>query len=148
MAIASTKLSILALYYRIFETTRFRAAVIVTAVFVAAWLVSIEVALGLGCRPLQGWWDAEAQAAGACVDKVAFTYATNSINLATDIWIFLMPIPIILGLQASMDRRIGLCFLFSVGLGTVSDNNLSSRSSGFWPPLFFSITPLLSFIQA
>lgn len=121
MAIASTKLSILALYYRIFETVRFRRVVVGTAIFVAAWLVSIEVALGLGCRPLQGWWDAAAADAGNCVDKVAFTYATNSINLATDLWIFVMPVPIILGLQASMDRRVMLCFLFSVGLATVSE---------------------------
>ena len=119
MAIASTKLSILALYWRIFATVRFRAAVAVTAAVVFCWLVAIEVALGLGCRPIQGWWDAAAAEAGSCVDKVAFTYATNSINLATDFWIFAMPLPVILGLQASMDRRIGLCFLFSVGLGTV-----------------------------
>ena len=118
VAIASTKLSILALYWRIFATVRFRAAVAVTAAVVFCWLVAIEVALGLGCQPIQGWWDAAA-ASGSCVDKVAFTYSTNSINLATDFWVFAMPLPVILGLQASMDRRIGLCFLFSVGLGTV-----------------------------
>ena len=47
MAIASTKLSILALYWRIFATVRFRAAVAVTAAIVFCWLVAIEVALGL-----------------------------------------------------------------------------------------------------
>ncbi|KAI1078219.1 hypothetical protein F5B20DRAFT_571714 [Whalleya microplaca] len=118
VAIASTKLSVLALYYRIFVTSKFRIFVISTVVVVLAWLASMEIVLGLGCRPIQGWWNAEVAASGACVNKVAFTYSTNITNLITDVWIFVMPIPIILGLQASMDKRIGLCFLFSVGLGT------------------------------
>lgn len=78
----------------------------------------MEVVLGLGCRPVQGWWDATVAATAQCVDKVAFTYSTNITNLLTDIWIFIMPIPIILKLQASRNKKIGLCFLFSVGLGT------------------------------
>ncbi|KAI1775712.1 hypothetical protein F4818DRAFT_385975 [Hypoxylon cercidicola] len=117
-AIASTKLSVLALYYRIFAADKFRIIVIITAAFVVSWLVAMEIVLGLGCRPVQGWWDATVAVTATCVDKVAFTYSTNITNLITDIWIFLMPIPIILGLQASKDKKLGLCFLFSVGLGT------------------------------
>ncbi|KAI4867955.1 hypothetical protein F4820DRAFT_170150 [Hypoxylon rubiginosum] len=118
VAIASTKLSVLALYYRIFAADKFRIVVLVTAGFVTAWLVAMEIILGLGCRPVQGWWNATVARTATCVDKVAFTYSTNITNLITDIWIFLMPIPIILGLQASRDKKISLCFLFSVGLGT------------------------------
>lgn len=112
------KLSVLALYYRIFAAYKFRIIIIITAVVVVSWLLAMEILLGLGCRPVQGWWDATVAATATCVDKVAFTYSTNITNLLTDIWIFLMPIPIILGLQASRDKKIGLCFLFSVGLGT------------------------------
>ncbi|KAI2619196.1 hypothetical protein GGR54DRAFT_132364 [Hypoxylon sp. NC1633] len=118
VAIASTKLSILALYYRIFAAQRFRIVVIITAIFVVMWLLAMEILLGFGCRPVQGWWDAAVAATATCVDKVAFTYSTNITNLITDLWIFTMPIPIILGLQASTDKKIGLCFLFSIGLGT------------------------------
>ncbi|KAI1097940.1 hypothetical protein F4804DRAFT_145547 [Jackrogersella minutella] len=118
VAIASTKLSILALYYRIFAAHKFRVAVIVTIVIVSMWLVVMEVVLGLGCRPVQGWWDATVAATATCVDKVAFTYSTNITNMIIDLWIFAMPIPIIVGLQASRDKKMGLCFLFSVGLGT------------------------------
>ncbi|KAI1765355.1 hypothetical protein GGR53DRAFT_529579 [Hypoxylon sp. FL1150] len=118
VAIASVKLSILALYYRIFAAYKFRIIIIITAILVVSWLLTMEILLGLGCRPVQGWWDVTVAATATCVDKVAFTYSTNITNLITDIWIFLMPIPIILGLQASKDKKIGLCFLFSVGLGT------------------------------
>ncbi|KAI1205838.1 uncharacterized protein F4807DRAFT_464299 [Annulohypoxylon truncatum] len=118
VAIASTKLSILALYYRIFATDRFRIIVIITAIFVFMWLVAMEVVLGFGCQPVQGWWDASVAATASCVNKVAFTYSTNVTNLITDLWIFAMPIPIIFNLQASLNKRLALCFLFSIGLGT------------------------------
>ncbi|KAI1503837.1 hypothetical protein F5X99DRAFT_373588 [Biscogniauxia marginata] len=115
VAIVSTKLSILALYYRIFVTCIFRRVVLATAVFVTLWLMAMELLMGFGCRPVQTWWDA---AEGTCIDKVAFTYFTNITNLVTDLWIFTMPIPVILRLQVQMDKRLSLCCLFSLGLGT------------------------------
>lgn len=115
VAIVSTKLSVLALYYRVFVTSAFRTVVIITAAFILMWLVTMEVVLGLECRPIQAWWGATE---GSCVDLVAFGYFTNITNLASDMWIFLLPIPTILRLQTSRYRKISLCFLFSVGLGT------------------------------
>jgi hypothetical protein len=115
IAIALTKLSILALYYRIFITRKFRILVISTACFVGAWVIVMEVVLGFGCQPIQAWWDATQ---GKCIDKEAFTYFTNVTNMATDLWIFMMPIPVILGLHAAKEKRIILCFMFGVGLAT------------------------------
>ncbi|KAI7773964.1 hypothetical protein LA080_009510 [Diaporthe eres] len=114
-AIVSTKLSVLALYYRVFVIPTFRTIIIVTAVFILMWLVTMEVVLGLECRPIHAWWGATE---GSCVNQVAFGYFTNITNLASDMWIFLLPIPTILRLQTSRYRKISLCFLFSVGLGT------------------------------
>ena len=115
VAIVSTKLSVLALYYRIFVTPVFQTIVIATATLIFMWLVTMEVVLGLECRPIQAWWGATD---GSCVNQVAFGYFTNITNLASDMWIFLLPIPTILRLQISKQRKISLCFLFSVGLGT------------------------------
>ena len=69
-----------------------------------------------GCRPIQAWWGAVE--GGTCVDKIAVTFFTNITNIVADLWIFAMPIPTIMRLQALRDRRASLCFLFSVGLGT------------------------------
>lgn len=77
----------------------------------------MEVVLGLGCRPIKAWWG-DFDEPYSCVNKVYFTYFTNIMNLTLDIWIFSMPIPIILTLQVTKDRRISLLFLFSVGLAT------------------------------
>lgn len=120
MAIASTKLSILALYYRVFispGTPYFRFAVHVTVGFVLAWIVVLEIVLGFECRPIQAWWGA---ASGTCLDTVAVGFFTNSTNMALDIWIFAMPIPTLLNMLASRSEKIRLCFLFSLGLATCS----------------------------
>ncbi|KAI1173069.1 hypothetical protein F4777DRAFT_601087 [Nemania sp. FL0916] len=116
-AIASTKLSILALYHRIFATPKMRTAVLITAGLVFAWLIEMEVILGLGCQPIQGWWDPALATTAKCVNKVAFTYSTNILNLVFDIWIFAMPIPIIAKLNVNKAKRIALFCLFSIGFG-------------------------------
>ncbi|KAI1331213.1 hypothetical protein F5Y16DRAFT_360867 [Xylariaceae sp. FL0255] len=116
-AIASTKLSILALYHRIFVTNRIRTIVLVTATFVFLWLIGMEVVLALGCQPIQAWWDSQLSVSAKCVNKVAFTYSTNMLNLIFDIWIFSIPIPVILQLSMGKERRVALIVLFSIGFG-------------------------------
>ncbi|KAK9556806.1 hypothetical protein V6Z96_000111 [Aspergillus fumigatus] len=115
-AIASTKLAVLALYYRIFATLRFRIVVLTTAVFVILWLITMEILLGLQCRPISRFWDSDVP--GECLNLIKFTYFTNITNLLTDIWIFSMPLPVIFKLQMSRNRKIALSFLFSIGLAT------------------------------
>ncbi|GKZ23063.1 hypothetical protein AbraIFM66951_008995 [Aspergillus brasiliensis] len=116
VAIASTKLSVLALYYRIFITPKFRLVVILTVVWVILWLMTMEIVLGLECRPIAKFWDSSVE--GTCFNLVAFSYFTNIANLVTDIWIFLLPLPVILRLQITKNKKIGLSLLFSVGLAT------------------------------
>ncbi|RAL05081.1 putative integral membrane protein PTH11-like [Aspergillus ibericus CBS 121593] len=116
VAIASTKLSVLALYYRIFITPKFRLVVICTVVWVILWLMTMEIVLGLECRPIQKFWNSSVE--GKCFNLVAFSYFTNIANLVTDIWIFLLPLPVILRLQITKNKKIGLSLLFSVGLAT------------------------------
>ncbi|RHZ67293.1 hypothetical protein CDV55_107696 [Aspergillus turcosus] len=115
-AIASTKLAVLALYYRIFVTHQFRIVVLTTAVFVILWLMTMEIVLGLQCRPIQRFWNSSVP--GTCFNLVAFSYFTNITNLVTDVWIFVLPLPVIAKLHMSRNRKIALGCLFSIGLAT------------------------------
>ncbi|KAL4739345.1 hypothetical protein BDV11DRAFT_170142 [Aspergillus similis] len=117
-AIASTKLSVLALYHRIFPKPVFRRIIILTAIFVVLWLMTMELVLGFQCRPIQRFWDQDVE--GKCFNLVAFSYFTNITNLTTDLWILVLPLPIILRLQVSRSKKIRLALLFSVGLATCS----------------------------
>ncbi|KAI1132222.1 hypothetical protein F5Y10DRAFT_275025 [Nemania abortiva] len=115
-AIATTKLSILALYFRIFMVSRMRIFIHITAGCVLAWLIGTEIALGLSCQPIEGWWDPSVAATAKCVNLMALSCSTNVLNLIFDIWIFAMPIPVIVKLNVSKAKRIALCCLFSIGL--------------------------------
>lgn len=110
----------LALYYRIFATLRFRIVVLTTAVFVILWLITMEILLGLQYRPISRFWDSDVP--GECLNLIKFTYFTNITNLLTDIWIFSMPLPVIFKLQMSRNRKIALSFLFSIGLALVTSH--------------------------
>ncbi|KAK6848805.1 hypothetical protein PG995_012638 [Apiospora arundinis] len=93
-AIVLTKLSVLALYHRLLATERwFKQLVKATFVF---WT-------GDGSDSIRLTW---------------FGNFTNIINLLADLWIFTMPIPVILKLQTTWDKRIGLCLVFLLGLVT------------------------------
>ncbi|ORY18051.1 hypothetical protein BCR34DRAFT_596619 [Clohesyomyces aquaticus] len=116
IALVSVKLGILALYHRVFVVPIFRKFVLATAAFVVAWGIGITVTLLLLCRPLKAYWDPNVT--GKCLDLTTFTYFTNISNLITDIWIFLMPVPVIWHLQLQTKKKLLLCFIFCIGLAT------------------------------
>ncbi|KAF2744504.1 hypothetical protein M011DRAFT_378270, partial [Sporormia fimetaria CBS 119925] len=116
IALVSVKLGILAFYYRVFAVPLFRKIVVATAAFVIAWGIGITVTLGLVCRPIEAFWDHKIK--GECLHLVEFTYFTNISNLITDVWIFLMPVPVIWHLQLQTKKKLLLCFIFSIGLAT------------------------------
>lgn len=115
-ALVFVKLGILAFYYRVFVHPVFRSVVLATALFVIAWGIGITVTLFLACRPLNAYWDANVT--GKCLTMVTFTYFTNISNLITDIWIFLMPVPMIWHLQLQTKKKLLLSFIFCFGLAT------------------------------
>ncbi|KAF1961435.1 hypothetical protein CC80DRAFT_589798 [Byssothecium circinans] len=116
IALVTVKLGILAFYYRVFAVPLFRKFVLATAIFIIAWGIGITVTLALACRPIEAFWDAAVK--GRCLDLVNFTYFTNITNLVTDIWIFLMPVPVIWHLHLQTKKKLLLCFIFSIGLAT------------------------------
>lgn len=117
LALTFVKLGILAFYHRVFAVPLFRKIVLATAAFIIAWGIGITVTLALVCRPIQAFWDSGVK--GDCLDLVKFTYFTNISNLITDIWIFLMPVPVIWHLQLQTKKKLLLCLIFSIGLAYV-----------------------------
>ncbi|KAI9372264.1 hypothetical protein BJX61DRAFT_542886 [Aspergillus egyptiacus] len=114
-SVVLTKLSVLALYYRAFPSRTFHKIVIVTAVIICAWLVAMELFLGLVCHPIASFWG---DVDGFCYDMCAYCYFNNIFNLCADLWIFVLPLPLILRFRVRRTRKMLLGFLFSVGLAT------------------------------
>lgn len=115
MALVTVKLGILAFYYRVFIHSLFRKFVFATVAFVIAWGIGITVTLVLACRPLEAYWDLTVK--GKCLKIVTFIYFTNISNLITDIWMFLMPVPLIWHLQLQTKKKLLLSFFFCIGPG-------------------------------
>lgn len=116
IALVTVKLGILAFYHRVFVHHVFRRIVLATAAVILAWGIGITVTLLLACRPLPAYWDASV--AGKCLKMVTFTYFTNISNLITDVWIFLLPIPMIWHLQLQTKKKLMLSLIFCIGLAT------------------------------
>ncbi|PWY79240.1 integral membrane protein PTH11-like protein [Aspergillus heteromorphus CBS 117.55] len=116
VGLASVKLGILALYYRIFTVPWFRKIVMGCAVFVCLWIATIEIFMGLLCRPLRSFWNVSIK--GKCFNSTALTYYINTSNMITDIIIFTLPIGVILRLRTSKQNKIALCVIFSIGFVT------------------------------
>jgi hypothetical protein len=116
LALVFVKLGILAFYWRVFAHPLFRKFVLATAAFIIAWGIGITVTLFLVCRPLKAYWDRTVD--GTCLTIVTFTYFTNISNLITDIWIFLMPVPMIWHLQLQTKKKLILSVIFCIGLAT------------------------------
>ncbi|KAJ5107631.1 hypothetical protein N7456_004306 [Penicillium angulare] len=76
----------------------------------------MEIGLGLECIPIERVWNSNV--AGSCLDLVAFSYFTNITNLITDVWVFLLPLPIIFKLHVTQRRKFEVAGVFAVGLFT------------------------------
>ncbi|PYH58661.1 integral membrane PTH11-like protein [Aspergillus niger CBS 101883] len=116
VGLASVKLGILALYYRIFAIQWFRRTVIGCVTFVCLWIATIEIFMGLLCRPLEAFWDASVK--GHCFNSSALSYYVNTSNMITDLVIFALPIGVIVRLRTTRSNKIALCIIFSIGFIT------------------------------
>ncbi|KAL4931778.1 uncharacterized protein BDV17DRAFT_288363 [Aspergillus undulatus] len=144
VAIALTKLSVLALYYRAFQSKTFHKIILATAAVVTAWLLATETVLVWICQPIAMFWE---DAGGFCYNMCAFGFTKNLINLSLDLWIFMLPMPLIVQMRMPKQKKILLALLFCVGLATcgisaarIPFNKLDCPTDGSW-----FLTPLTIF---
>ncbi|KAB8079736.1 integral membrane PTH11-like protein [Aspergillus leporis] len=116
VGLAAIKLGILALYYRIFPVRWFSRTVIGCAIFVCVWITTIEVFMGALCRPLRAFWDLSIK--GYCFNSTALSYYVNTSNMITDLVLFALPIPVILRVRTTRNKKIALVAIFSIGFIT------------------------------
>ncbi|KAI0191908.1 hypothetical protein F4808DRAFT_443422 [Astrocystis sublimbata] len=113
-----SRLSVVALYLRIFVDKRAR---------VACWgVVLLLVGIGVGnvvtaqvaCTPLEYTWD-KSIPNGKCVNELLWYQVTAGFNLGADVLILLLPIKTVSKLQTSLAQKIGIavvCLAGSIGL--------------------------------
>ncbi|KAH6862885.1 hypothetical protein AA0119_g8731 [Alternaria tenuissima] len=107
------KMAFLALYYRVFALKRFRQACIVLGVISVGWTVSYVVVCIFQCTPVPRVYNRTIP--GTCINFFWHRWSNAILNLLTDLAIFILPMPVIFGLNMSKGSRIGLMVLFSMG---------------------------------
>ena len=81
--------------------------------FVIAFGVAVVISDFLTCRPLPKAW--KPLEPGVCEDPTKSAAAISGCNMATDLIIILLPMPMIWGLQMPTRRKIELTIIFALG---------------------------------
>ncbi|KAL2004738.1 hypothetical protein VTN00DRAFT_3266 [Thermoascus crustaceus] len=108
------KLSFLFLYMRLFPTPKFRIVCLASIVIVAGGTLGFVVATIMQCIPIEKYW--ERPLTGHCVNNMAFRWSWAPFNTILDIWVCLMPLPVIRRLQMDTLKKAGIMLLFVLGL--------------------------------
>ncbi|KEY66070.1 hypothetical protein S7711_08888 [Stachybotrys chartarum IBT 7711] len=113
-AIATTKVSIVASYLRIFPGKTFRLVMYITAGIVICHGVAAIPAMIFQCSPISAAWDFTIQGA-RCYPLVNYLYASTGINIVTDLVLCIYPVPYFWKLNLPRKQKFILSALFFVG---------------------------------
>lgn len=109
-----SKLSLLALYYRVFRFGYFKFACWVVAALVLVWALAATISLFLLCVPLAKYWDSSIH--GRCIDYAPVRLTNSLATIVTDVMILCLPIPQIWRLHGLRGtEKLGLSVLFTLG---------------------------------
>ena len=118
-AILLAKLSIIALYLRVFSINRpFRHACYFLALAVTLYCFICTPLQLISCLPA-GILSMNSLEAGRCIRVLPLNIAIGGLNIATDTILLLMPIPVLRTLQVSKSRLLVLSAVFATGLLSV-----------------------------
>ena len=92
---------------------RISAYIVMSITF--AWGVFASIATWAICTPIAYNWNPMIPG-GHCANRKAVYYAVGIVDVSTDILIFLLPTRMIWRLQISLANKIGLSFIFGIGL--------------------------------
>ncbi|KDN60950.1 hypothetical protein CSUB01_07319 [Colletotrichum sublineola] len=159
MATALIKLALLLQYLRMFERgTKSRYITIVFIFITAAWGIAYSFLAWVPCVPVSAFWDlmstSEARWAFGSRDPIVFARSFEShvsINVALDLIVFAIPIPLFLKAGLRKKSRMSLFALFAMGalvnvLGIFRVIGIAHSRAGTYPtldPSWYGCTPIV-----
>ncbi|KIH93380.1 hypothetical protein SPBR_04202 [Sporothrix brasiliensis 5110] len=110
------KLSFLAQYYRVFSIPSIRRIIIGFMFVVGAWSLSQVFITIWGCSPVAKFWDQALP--GRCLALFPQMYINAAGNIASDVAIFCLPIPILKSLNLRRQQKVLVMAIFGLGFFT------------------------------
>lgn len=108
------RLSILAMYLRIFTMESYRITAYVLALTMVALYISTLFLSSLKCQPFAYAWD-ETIPGGHCINVNRYYQWITFPNIPIDMAILILPLPVIWRLQVSISQKVGLTVTFLTG---------------------------------
>lgn len=134
---AVIKISILLLYLRLFSSSRkLRIATYILIGVVASYMIAFELSLIFGCRPVRKLVTPELR--GTCFDIQRHALAQAAVNVATDLLVLFLPIPIVIRLHAPRRQKVALMVMFSLASMYVERGTYNTLRGA--PPLLTQLT--------
>lgn len=113
-SLAFTKFSILFQYLRIFPGRPFRIACYVVMAIVAAYSSWAIVSGYVNCVPVAKFWNHDLP--GNCLNFEAVWFFNASMNIATDVVLLMLPMPLLSQLQLPRMQKCALIGIFAIGV--------------------------------
>lgn len=113
LTIASTKISILLLYLRIFPGRQLRLLDYALLTFVSCYAVASITATIVQCHPVAAAWNHDP--GGKCINLRVSWYFNGGADMIGDILILLLPMRSVIALQLPRRQKIGLIIIFALG---------------------------------
>ncbi|KAI9708199.1 MAG: hypothetical protein M1820_004153 [Bogoriella megaspora] len=121
LSITLPKFSVLFFYERVFGSTKqsFRYSVWFGQFLVAGWIVSAFVSTIWQCTPIRKAYAPQEVSGGHCIDVNKGWYGTGIASVIIDLYILVLPIPVLWRLQVTLKRRLAVIGVFVCGYSVV-----------------------------
>ncbi|KAL4948458.1 hypothetical protein BDW69DRAFT_203517 [Aspergillus filifer] len=114
---ALIKVSMLLLYLRLFPNPLLRIAIFTSLAITTSWAVGSFFAQLFSCSPISYYWKQwDMEHEGHCISHNDLLLSHSIINIVLDVLVILLPMPVLVKLHMSLEKRIGMCLMFAVGL--------------------------------
>ncbi|KAK5044881.1 hypothetical protein LTR84_010419 [Exophiala bonariae] len=113
LGLVFVKDSILYQYLRFFVHRVYRRIAWGLIVFVTAVGSAMIITSCVSCLPVQYFWDKRGD--GHCVNLMAFWFSFSGFNIITDLAVWLLPMPVLKGLQLPRKQKYSLIAVFALG---------------------------------
>ena len=113
-AFVTIKMSFLFFYLRLFPGRKVAWACYLLIAFLACQCIEEVAVVIFQCSPVEKAWHPGIN--GKCLELLPFFYLSFGIKLATDLVIFILPIPILWHTQLPRGKKLGICAMFLLGL--------------------------------
>ncbi|KAF3765348.1 hypothetical protein M406DRAFT_16195, partial [Cryphonectria parasitica EP155] len=114
-----TKLALLVFYLKLSPSTWMRWSIFGTIMFIVSYSIGIFFCLVFACNPVEKAFNVYITS-GSCISPPALYIATAIFNIVSDVILFFLPIPMVLGLHyMPLKQKLGLLGIFGIGSVTV-----------------------------